>query len=287
MAQLAARIARNPHFYTPLRDDRGVVYVEFLIAFVPVFLLFLGICQLVLLTAARVVVSHAAMAGVRSAIVVLEDTADDYAGAPRGNLSEGKSSTFDAGKLLSGLGIPNTSLGLYSTGGSNQSSKPGAQQGARMTPIRLAAVMPLLTLAPKMSVLTSDGNLEQTLVSNAGTQLIFAYDYAIAASAVTIQKSESSDELAVEPIDSKGPVTVEVNYLYRCGVPIVRALACRSLSRLLDTKADNTNTTKAERLSHFAKPQWLSNFPGGYYAILTARATLTNQGAAYVTGNGS
>lgn len=286
MARLARSATTTSIGRTRGRHCRGVVYVEFLIAFIPVFLLFLVICQVVLLTAARVVVSHAAVAAARSAIVVLEDTADDYGGAPRGDLSQGKSNTFDGGKLLSGLGIPNTSFDRYVNPSSKPGSKAPAQLGARMSPIRLAAMMPLLTLAPKPGTAMSNPNLEQNLVSISGAELMFAYKYASATTAVTIQKNDSSDELAERPIDSNGPVTVEVNFIYWCGVPIVRNLACRPFTQLLDKKVDKDSARKAERLSQYASPQWLDSFSGGRYAILSARATLTNQGAGYVTGDG-
>ena len=56
-----ARIAERPGRARPpkevfIRDRRGVVYVEFLLAFIPLFLLFLGTCQLALLNAARLMV---------------------------------------------------------------------------------------------------------------------------------------------------------------------------------------------------------------------------------------
>ena len=266
------------------RHSRGIVYVEFLLAFIPIFLLFLGTCQLVLLTAARLVVSHAAANGVRSAIVVLEDTADDYGGAPRGNLSKGKSDTFAWDSLLERLGIGNAGTYTRRTGSRNGAAQ--VQNGARMAAIRLSAATPLLTLAPKMSAVVSGDTLERSLVSSVGAQLAFAYGYTEAAAAVVVKRSESSDELAIEPIDPKGSVTVEVTYLYHCGVPLVRGLMCSSLSSLLDLHANRAGFRNVERLSQFANPEALRAFAssGGRYAILTGEATLSNQGAAYLSG---
>lgn len=67
-------------------DARGVVMLEFLIAFVPVLVLFLGAVQLALLSAAELVVQHAAIAGARSAAVVLDDDLARYENAARGDL---------------------------------------------------------------------------------------------------------------------------------------------------------------------------------------------------------
>jgi hypothetical protein len=286
MAQLGLTTRGNLSLRGLRLDCRGVVYVEFLLAFIPLFLLFLGTCQLVLLTSARVIVSHAAATAVRSAIVVLEDTADDYGGAPRGNLSKGKSGSFDWKGLLGRLGMGNT--GMASSSSSN-SSKASVQHGARMTAIRLAATTPLLTLAPRMDSTGSNDTLEKNLVSDSAAQLAFAYGYTEAAAAVVVKSSESSDALAYDPVDSKGSVTVEVTYLYHCGVPVVRGLICRSLSHLLDSHADSDDTKKAERLSQFANPRVLMALgsSSARYTILTGQATLTNQGANYLAAENS
>lgn len=56
-----------------LRDQRGVVYVETLVAFVPVFTLFLATIQLADLSAANLIVRHASTVAARAAAVVLPD----------------------------------------------------------------------------------------------------------------------------------------------------------------------------------------------------------------------
>ena len=56
-------------------------HVEFLVAFMPLFILFLSICQLALVGEARR--GHAVLAGARSAIVVLEEAPEEHAGAAR------------------------------------------------------------------------------------------------------------------------------------------------------------------------------------------------------------
>lgn len=62
-----------------LRDDtRGAVYVEFLIAFLPVFVFFLCLLQLALLFSAKLLVEHAATEGSRAAAVVFGDEPKPY-----------------------------------------------------------------------------------------------------------------------------------------------------------------------------------------------------------------
>lgn len=72
-----------------VRDRRGAVYVEFLIAFMPVFCMFLGLVQLADLHQANLIVNHAAIMAARSAAVVLPDDPQFYDNAPV-NHFEGK-----------------------------------------------------------------------------------------------------------------------------------------------------------------------------------------------------
>lgn len=60
------------------RDVRGAVYVEFLIAFLPVYTMFLCLIQLGLLFTVRLVVDHAAENAARAAAVVIGDDEEVY-----------------------------------------------------------------------------------------------------------------------------------------------------------------------------------------------------------------
>jgi hypothetical protein len=57
-------------------DTRGAVYVEFLIAFFPVYVMFLCLLQLGLLFTARLFTAHAALQAARAAAVVIGDDND-------------------------------------------------------------------------------------------------------------------------------------------------------------------------------------------------------------------
>ena len=86
MTQVApqARSAIDPRSERPLaasalwRDTRGAIFVEFLIAFLPVFTFFLCLLQLGLLFAVRLVVEHAATNGARAAAVIIGDDPKRY-----------------------------------------------------------------------------------------------------------------------------------------------------------------------------------------------------------------
>lgn len=65
-------------------DRRGAVYVEFLVAFLPVFFFFLTLVQFTFLQGANLVVKHAASTAVRAAIIVLHDDPAYYGDVPTG-----------------------------------------------------------------------------------------------------------------------------------------------------------------------------------------------------------
>jgi Flp pilus assembly protein TadG len=63
------------------RDSRGAVYVEFLIAFLPLLVFFSSLVQLTVLQTADIVTKHAAVTAARAAVVVLPDDPKYYDGA--------------------------------------------------------------------------------------------------------------------------------------------------------------------------------------------------------------
>jgi hypothetical protein len=73
---------------------KGAIYVEFLIAFFPVFTMFVGLVQLADLYQANIIVNHAAQMTARAAAVVLHDDPqfygndDDSLGKPTGQRKE-------------------------------------------------------------------------------------------------------------------------------------------------------------------------------------------------------
>ncbi|HKO49112.1 MAG TPA: TadE/TadG family type IV pilus assembly protein [Polyangiaceae bacterium] len=60
-----------------VRDTQGAAYVEFLIAFLPIFVLFMCIWQFGRIFTVRVLCTHAAIAGARAAAVVVAEPEDD------------------------------------------------------------------------------------------------------------------------------------------------------------------------------------------------------------------
>lgn len=76
------RRSRRPTAHNESRGTRGAVYVEFLIAFLPIFIFFESLVQLAGLYAAQLVVAHAAETAARAAIVVLPDDPKFYDDVP-------------------------------------------------------------------------------------------------------------------------------------------------------------------------------------------------------------
>lgn len=60
------------------RDNRGAVYVEFLIAFLPLLIFFECLVQYAGIVSAKLVVQHAAVSATRAAVVVLHDDPKHY-----------------------------------------------------------------------------------------------------------------------------------------------------------------------------------------------------------------
>jgi hypothetical protein len=274
-------------------DMRGAVYVEFLIAFGPVFLLFLGICQLALIATANVIVRHSAYAAVRSAIVVLGDEPKYYANAPRGSLEQGEPDSGNVtSALLTALGIPGTPSGpegstAAPSGGMDAYGESRFQRGARMEPVRMAAYLPLLVLAPKAINTSGSSSLSGSLPSNFVEALPIALAFTRSAAVVTVHTRAGTDELAPEPVPRDSTITVRVTYLYECGVPLVRALVCRTLASLLEphtngkegTSQRQPNAALGARLELAEVPELVP--PEARFAVLSAEVTLPNQAAAY------
>jgi hypothetical protein len=115
-------------------DERGVVYVEFLIAVIPVWTLALSAFQLSLISAANLVVKHAADSAARSASVVLVDDPSEYAGEPTRSVA----------------GSPRA---------------PAHGNRSRMERIELAARVPLLPFSPRGVGLGARPTLERAISS--------------------------------------------------------------------------------------------------------------------------
>ena len=123
-------------------QERGTVFVEFLISFVPLFLLFLGTIQLSLLYASHLVVQHAAVLAVRAAVVTIDDDPCFLKGEVRGVLP--------LKARMGGDGVVQKALGMLKLGEATGNKLSGAKGsgGLKLKRVRNAAYLPLSALAP-------------------------------------------------------------------------------------------------------------------------------------------
>jgi hypothetical protein len=221
------------------RATRGIVYAEFLIAFVPFFLLFLGGVQLAFMATARIVVRHAAVQAARAAVVAIDD--DPYFDGDDATQRKHVSATGEGreGKSVSAL----TAL---LPGDGPELGRLRSKGCDRLKRIRSAAYAPLSTLAPPLDQLglslpgllgVGDAAGGQSLSGAIGESpwlrvLGGLALYNRAAAAITFPEEPGSatllDSHDIEFADDQ-VVTVRVTYLYRCGVPIVRDIMCSTL----------------------------------------------------------
>lgn len=251
----------------------GVVFLEFILAFVPVFLLSLGILQLALLAVASLVVQHAAIAGARSASVVLDDDPRYYREAQRGDISSAIANIDDgsASLIASRLGKKGKTASVYPLG------------GPRVAAIRQAVHVPLSAIAPEPALLAPmvlpalDTNVEQVLGTTPTARLLFGLTYYVpATTAVTFPKSPGSTELFVDHLGPSTEVTVRVTHMVPCLVPVVSALMCKEL----DAAADDERARAELRFAPGAAVQ--AAFGKTRVALMQAEATMPLQSATYL-----
>lgn len=292
------------------RDTEGATYVEFLLAFIPVFTLFLGMLQAALLYGANLVVTHSATAAARSAVVVLPDDPRLYDGEPVNviDYTGTGGATGDAVSVfLDGLGL----------GGGALPPATGSSGSARLNAIRSAASIPLLSVAPSFEQLVGDPEVYKAVGGNPGSRAITgAALYNRAAVAVTFPTAPGANRFRTR-FGRDEDVTVRVTYLFHCGVPVASWYMCddylslrtgipRAALQELAARAGSGSATpeevaalvrrvrqSRERLGRAApgmdelaqaEAPWLgylTALTSSRFVVIRAEATMRNQGADY------
>jgi len=241
-----------------LRHEGGAVYVEFLLVFLPVFLLFLAVVQLGFVYAARLVVQHSANRGVRAAVVIIDDDPARYGGEPRGQLH------------LTGSHQPRFSGQAYFQG-IGYAGSADTLGGPRFLDIRGAAALPLLAVAPTPAALGGPESVRSAIGSDrarvAGgsiyNQSAVAVVFPTAPGANTFRTRFGKDDL----------VTVRVTYLFHCSTPLVSRLMCKSAA----SAAGGLSADERGQLDL----GYLSSLPNPRFLVVRGEATLRNQGVGY------
>ena len=245
---------------TPLRRDvRGAVYVEFLLVFLPVFLLFLAVLELGFIYAGRLVVQHAATRAARAAVVIVDDDPAYYGGAPRGSVNVGGSTTTPSPVeiFLTGTGL-----------GAGASDPAG---GPRFRDIRSAASIPLLAIAPSAAQLNDEDSVRTSIGLGPARASTGGQRYNAAALAVTFPTAPGAGSFRTT-FERDELVTVRVTYLLHCSVPLVPTLMCKQPAGL-DLAPEEAAQMDLGYLSSLTNPR---------FQVLRAETTLRNQGANYL-----
>jgi hypothetical protein len=210
-----------------VNDTGGAVYVEFILSFIPLLFMFLGIIQMAMLYAASLAVQHAAVTGTRAAAVVLDDDPDRYDSQDRLTVTGAESGGSDEEGALGGL---------FGGGGGGGGSLGGGSSGsARFSTIRYAAMVPLMTVTPPPEAFFPMGR-RASLATDIGfnapeTRAAMALWYSRGMMNITFPREvrgSSFRDRWSRPDDNgdSGQVTARVTFLYMCGVPIVNRIMC-------------------------------------------------------------
>ena len=242
-----------------VRDRRGVAYLEFLIAFLPLWTFALCIFQLALIAQANLLVRHAADAAARAAAVVLPDDPAEYGGEPEMSVARNR---FSSDALGGALDAVSSLVRATSTTGGVLSGRALANVGrSRLNTIRLAAHVPLVPLSPLNVGREARPSLRKAL---RGTRsLVSAAYYQPFAVAVTFPGT--SGDFIVGP-----EVTVRVTYAHQCNVPLARFILCVPFEQL--------ESTSQWEQSFFAVAQALV---GGRFREIHHESTALIQDAPY------
>ncbi|MBN8613840.1 MAG: pilus assembly protein [Deltaproteobacteria bacterium] len=207
-------------------DTGGAVYVEFILSFIPLLFMFLGIIQMAMLYAASIVVQHAAVTATRAAAVVLDDDPSRYDEQDRRTVTGSESG-----------GAPEEGAmgGLFGGGGGGSIGGSGSSGSARFSAIRYAAMVPLMTVTPPPEAFFPMGR-RASLATDIGfnapeTRAAMALWYSRGMMNITFPREVRGESFRADwpRPDENGnseQVTARVTFLYMCGVPIVNRIMC-------------------------------------------------------------
>lgn len=205
-----------------LPDESGVVFLELLIAFLPIWTFFLCVLQLAFIAQANLMVKHSADSAARSAVVVLPDDPNEYGGEPEMSVDRNPVTTADLARALGRIGSRMRDLSGARAVLAAVSDETLLNLGrSRLNTIRLAAHVPLMPLAPMNIGADSGSSIGKSIGSE--RRLLSALYYQPFALAVTFPGLRDSRSVGPE-------ITVRVTYAYQCTVPLARRILCRGLA---------------------------------------------------------
>lgn len=304
-------------------DQSAAVYVEFLIVFMPVFILFLGMTQVALMFSAKLVVQHAASAAARSAVVVLPDDPKLNNDTPQDEINWKVSGDDTFGKAVNGIekfinkingwNIKLKAFGV-DTGVDLSSVKKklraydrirnlGVRGDRRSKMIRMAALVPLLSLAPMEEMVRKPEEAQvvdsfASMDENSGRALLqagFAWLYSMTAMAITFPPSPGGRAPIITtsspqsfagyqgsaPNEIGKPLTVRVTYMYTCTVPLISKMVCLSPIKLRTQRPGGLRGMEELNMAGVPIARLALAAGGGRFRMMRSEATMLYQGAGY------
>jgi len=199
----------------------GAAYVEFLLAFMPILLLFLGLLQITVLYSARVLTQHAANRAARTASVVIDDDPGYYLGEERGFLA----------------GPPASASQLARAYRRHMGAGSGPVLASRRATIELSALLALLAVTPRDPTGTGDVGGDG-VDRRAG----FTRDF------VDVDVLRAADGSPATVVGDED-VRVRVTFRYPCAIPVAGPMVCGG--------SDNETVAEATRRNHRADYPYL------------------------------
>ena len=235
----------------------GAIYVEFLVVFPIMLMFFLSLLQLAQLYVANLAVEHAATRASRAAIVILPDDPAHYDGQAMHQVNP---ESYEASVIPGDIG---TVLEVITAITGDRSD--------RMSEIRRAAWVPLISISPSTEAILQDYTVENSIKSDL-SKVIASGIYASASTAVTFYAEPRSTDM-VWDFEPRQQITTRVTHLYYCSVPLARMFICDDLEG-----AESEEAVRAELSQTSGRILSLWN---GRFRALRAEATMPNQGGAY------
>ncbi len=192
-------------------DTTGAVYVEFLLAFLPVFTMFLGMLQAGLMYGANLVVTHSANRAARAAAVVLD--------APESDFDDDERMVVDYGESTSGTDAICALLSVLSV----PCSFTGGEGNARLNAIRAAASFPLLPIAPSLDQQLQD---RQVLRAVGGDPMMSRSTNGVLYNRGAVSVTFPDHPERRFTVGQNENLKVRVTYLFHCGIPIAARYMC-------------------------------------------------------------
>ena len=267
-----------------IEDQRAAVYFEFLVVFLPVFLLFLGMTQVSLLLGARLVVQHASVQAARSASVVLPDD-PAYHGDTRRDQADFREFALGTDEGIAGAAIRTLKRLAAILYGADIPDNITATGDPRMNAIRLAAYKVLLPLSPPLRGHMSSDMTVAEAVGGAGERIVSSLLFVTYGAAVTFPSrpggyaATRGTQTFTYRRGDRNELTARVTFLMHCAVPFARDVLCNELARTYRQSAAGQRELSAALIPIARLP--LSLIGSAKFYILRGESTVLYQGAAY------